>query len=142
MFFLAIIPAVIIYRLVVPAIKHLVYGITEISEGNLEHSFHLGGSKEFSFIADAMNIMIGEIKNSIETIRDSKNALEKSESHLRSEMNFTDKILNTQKDTFFLFDPSNGKAIRWNQSFKDISGYTDQEIQKMKAPDAYYSQTD
>ncbi|MBF0231658.1 MAG: AAA family ATPase [Desulfamplus sp.] len=61
---------------------------------------------------------------------------------LRKEQAFTDKALNAQNDTFFLFDPVEGKAIRWNQSFKDITGYTDEEIATLKAPETYYSPQD
>ena len=52
----------------------------------------------------------------------------------RSEKEFTDSALDAQLDTFFLFEPSTGKAVRWNQSFKDITGYTDKEIAKLSAP--------
>jgi len=41
MLFLVLISAVIIYRLVIPALNNLVSGIKEISEGNLEYSFSL-----------------------------------------------------------------------------------------------------
>ncbi|MFX1501729.1 MAG: PAS domain S-box protein, partial [Promethearchaeota archaeon] len=35
-----------------------------------------------------------------------------------------------------------GKAIRWNKAFNEVSGYTDEEISSMKAPDSYYSKED
>ena len=66
----------------------------------------------------------------------------RTENALRKEKEFIDKVLNTQHDTFFLYDPINRKAIRWNQSFKRISGYTDEEIANMKALDACYSPED
>jgi len=59
----------------------------------------------------------------------------------QSEM-FTKTALNAQMDTFFVFNPVNGKAIRWNKAFNEISGYTDKEILSMKAPDSYYSKED
>ena len=59
----------------------------------------------------------------------------------QSEM-FTKTALNAQMDTFFVFNPVNGKAIRWNNAFNEISGYTDKEILSMKAPDSYYSKED
>ncbi|KPA13165.1 multi-sensor hybrid histidine kinase [Candidatus Magnetomorum sp. HK-1] len=65
-----------------------------------------------------------------------------AENELIIEKEFTDQALNAQNDTFFLFEPSTGKAIRWNQSFKKVSGYTDEEIGRMKAPDVYYSPED
>ncbi|MFX0000315.1 MAG: MASE3 domain-containing protein [Candidatus Hodarchaeota archaeon] len=61
---------------------------------------------------------------------------------LKESENFTTTALNAQMDTFFVFNPLTGKAIRWNKAFNDISGYTDKEILSMKAPDSYYSQED
>jgi PAS domain S-box-containing protein len=75
--------------------------------------------------------------------------LEKSESDhklameaLSKEKKFTEIALNTQLDTFFLFEPTTGKAISWNSAFKNVSGYTDEEIANMVAPDSYYSPED
>jgi PAS domain S-box-containing protein len=65
-----------------------------------------------------------------------------AEEELRREKDFTDIALNSQIDTFFLFNPETGKALRWNQAFSDITGYSDQEIANQKAPDTYYSPED
>ncbi len=65
-----------------------------------------------------------------------------SEEVLRKEKEFTDLAMDSQRDTFFLFDPKTGKAIRWNRAFSNISGYSDDEIAKNKAPNAYYSPED
>jgi len=65
-----------------------------------------------------------------------------TEQALHNEMEFTKTALNSQKDTFFLFDPADGKAIRWNQAFLDITGYTDEEVSDLKAPNSYYCQKD
>jgi len=51
-------------------------------------------------------------------------------------------VLDLLQDTLFVFDPSSGKAIRWNEAFRKISGYSDAEIASTKAPDAYYSAED
>ncbi len=83
----------------------------------------------------------GEIVASLssgEDITDRKLA----EEQLRKEKEFTDTSLDTQLDTFFLFDPETGKALRWNKAFRDISGYSDKEIAKMPAPVSYYSTED
>lgn len=71
-------------------------------------------------------------------ITDRKNV----EASLLKEKAFTDMALNAQSDTFFLFELATGKALRWNQSFKDITGYKDHEIEIMPAPESYYSQGD
>ena len=61
---------------------------------------------------------------------------------LQAEKEFIERALNAQLDTFFVFDPRTGKAQRWNQAFRDISGYSDEEIAQLKAPDAYYAPSD
>ncbi len=66
----------------------------------------------------------------------------RTEEALRAEKAFTETTLNSQRDTFFVFDPSGGKALRWNKAFKEISGYSDEEIASMRAPDDWYSEKD
>jgi len=61
---------------------------------------------------------------------------------LNDEKEFTELALNNQTDTFFVFNPETGQAIRWNKSFSEISGYTNEEIAELKAPDSYYSKTE
>ncbi|WDP90058.1 MAG: PAS domain S-box protein [Desulfobacter sp.] len=68
--------------------------------------------------------------------------LKRSEKRIREEKEFTEAALNSQRDTFFLFEPATGKAIRWNDAFCRISGYTNDEIARMKAPESYYSPAD
>jgi PAS domain S-box-containing protein len=66
----------------------------------------------------------------------------KAEEQLRLEKEFIDEALDAQMDTFFLFEPAHGKALRWNQAFTNISGYTDNEIAGMPAPASYYGPED
>ncbi|MDP8217992.1 MAG: PAS domain S-box protein [Candidatus Theseobacter exili] len=61
---------------------------------------------------------------------------------LHNEKRYIEASLNAQQDTFFLFEPGTGKAIRWNRAFNDVSGYTDEEISKLKVPESYYSPDD
>jgi PAS domain S-box-containing protein len=65
-----------------------------------------------------------------------------AEELLRKEKDLIDAALNSHMDTFFLFDPSTGKTIRWNKTFSDIVGYTDEEITSLQAPASYYSPDD
>ena len=67
---------------------------------------------------------------------------QRAEEALRNEKDFTDTLLNSQQDTFLLYEPSTGKAIRWNRPFSEISGYSDEEIAGMEAPASYYSPED
>ena len=66
----------------------------------------------------------------------------RAEAQLLTEKEFTDMALDAQMDTFFLFEPATGKALRWNRAFRDISGYTDEEIARIPAPASYYSPND
>jgi two-component system cell cycle sensor histidine kinase/response regulator CckA len=55
---------------------------------------------------------------------------------------FTEIALNAQLDTFFVFDPTSGRAVRWNRAFEEVTGYSHAEIDAQKAPDAYYGPDD
>ena len=66
----------------------------------------------------------------------------KTENALKSEKEFTETALNAQIDTFFVFDPVTKKPIRWNKTFSEIAGYSDEEIASMKAPDDWYDKDD
>lgn len=61
---------------------------------------------------------------------------------LKEEKEFTDTALNAQLDTFFLFKPQTGKAIYWNNAFREVSGYTEKEIRTLPALTSYYSSED
>ena len=65
--------------------------------------------------------------------------IKKTEKALKSEREFIDIVLNSITDTLFVFEPSTGKAVRWNKAFREISGYSDEEIAQLKAPDSYYN---
>ncbi|MHC4498862.1 MAG: MEDS domain-containing protein, partial [Planctomycetota bacterium] len=65
-----------------------------------------------------------------------------AEHGLRAQKEFTETALNAQTDTFFVFEAATGKAVRWNEAFKKVSGYSDDQIRSMKAPDSYYSEED
>jgi PAS domain S-box-containing protein len=66
----------------------------------------------------------------------------KSEIALNLEKKFADDILNSSMDTVFVFNPESGKAVRWNNVFQKVCGYSYEEISSMKAPESYYSKED
>jgi PAS domain S-box-containing protein len=66
----------------------------------------------------------------------------RAEGLLLAEKQFTEQALDAQHDTFFLFDPESGKALRWNRAFREISGYTDEEIAQLPAPATYFDPED
>ena len=67
---------------------------------------------------------------------------ERAEDQLQEEKEFMEKSLDAQTDTFFVFERATGKAVRWNKAFREISGYSDEEISSMKVPESYYSKED
>ncbi len=87
--------------------------------------------KEERNLIDAVAERLGRI---IERMR--------AEEALHNEKEFTETALNAQQDTFFLFEPATEKAIRWNRAFSDITGYTDEEISLMPAPNSYHNPKD
>ncbi|MFX0002120.1 MAG: PAS domain S-box protein [Candidatus Hodarchaeota archaeon] len=58
------------------------------------------------------------------------------------EKKFIMDVINASQDTIFVFNPQTGQAIIWNKAFSEVSGYSDNEIKSLKAPDSYYSKED
>ncbi|MDP8208200.1 MAG: PAS domain S-box protein, partial [Candidatus Electryonea clarkiae] len=89
-------------------------------------------------------LLVDDKGNITGTLSSGKDITERkqSENKIRAEKEFTETALNAQLDTFFLFDPVLGKALRWNKTFRDVSGYTDDEIASLPALASYYSTND
>ncbi|MBT3294679.1 MAG: PAS domain S-box protein [Verrucomicrobia bacterium] len=75
-------------------------------------------------------------------LRPKAGELEQINTSLVKENEFTKIILDSQVDTFFVFELATGRVIRWNHAFVNISGYSNEEIAALKAPDSYYSADD
>ena len=60
----------------------------------------------------------------------------------QKELLFTDRAIDSQEDTLFIFEPQSGMSVRWNRSFREVSGYSDEEIATLPAPASYYSEED
>ncbi|MHA2493954.1 MAG: PAS domain S-box protein [Candidatus Hodarchaeales archaeon] len=60
-----------------------------------------------------------------------------TEDALILEREFTDNVINSLSDTFYIFDPEDGRAIRWNTVFEEIGGYSYEEL-KQNTPLDYY----
>ncbi len=109
---------------------------------NETRSLTIGG-KEFFLNAIQTPLIMegGEVYSIMGIIRDITKHIQVEHELLREKF-FTDIALDAQLDTFFLFEPANGKALRWNEAFKKASGYSDKEIASMPAPASYYSPAD
>ncbi|MBF0547406.1 MAG: AAA family ATPase [Candidatus Riflebacteria bacterium] len=90
---------------------------------------------------EVLNLLAAQAAISLENARLFEEKSRYSEELLKEKL-FTETALNAQTDTFFVFEPSTQKAVRWNKAFRDISGYSDEEIKLMKAPDNYYNEKD
>lgn len=55
-------------------------------------------------------------------------AQKENESELRRERDFSERILNAQRDTVAVLEMATGRLVRWNDCLCEISGYNDEEI--------------
>lgn len=55
---------------------------------------------------------------------------------------FFSALFDAVGDTIFIFDASTGEPLFWNQAFREVSGFSDEEIALRKAPDDWYDQED
>jgi PAS domain S-box-containing protein len=104
---------------------------------------HMDGSIK-TVLWNSANIYAADGKTIIATIAQGQEITKrkKAEKALLLEKNFSDTLFNASQDTIFLFDPATGKPIKWNLCFAEVSGYTDEEIAAMKAPDDFYDADD
>lgn len=101
-------------------------------------------NKDLRMIAWHNSVLRDETGEIIGLFSSGEDITEKTQAQeaLRSEKEFTDMALNVQTDTFFLFEPATRKTVRWNRAFTQISGYTDEEVAVLPAPESYYSDND
>lgn len=77
----------------------------------------------FVTFPDITDLKIAEIKN-------------------KEQKSFIQDAIDAQKDSFFVFNPHTGKPLLWNKAFSQISGYSNDEIATLTAPESYYSPED
>jgi len=88
---------------------------------------------------DQLNTDLGQ---KIVRLEDEAQKRKKAEIEIFSQQAFLQNAIDALNDTFFVFDMSSEKALLWNKSFEIISGYSEEEIAHLKAPDSYYSKED
>jgi PAS domain S-box-containing protein len=108
---------------------------------NAEYDFRAKSGAILNGLLSAEIIQLGNEPHIISVIHDVTER-KRTEEALRLEQEFIASALDTQQDTFFLFDFISGKALRWNRAFREISGYSDDEIAALPAPASYYSAED
>ncbi len=60
----------------------------------------------------------------------------RAEAEIQRERDFTQRALDSLPGLFYLFDRS-GRFLRWNRTYRAISGYTDEEIAQMSPLDFF-----
>jgi PAS domain S-box-containing protein len=63
-------------------------------------------------------------------------AIKQVELSLSREQHFSAEIINSLPGVFYMFD-AGARLLRWNQHFKDVSGYSDGELAMMHGPDFF-----
>jgi len=101
-----------------------------------------GFIKEINSLTETFNGMSEKLQSTMTHLKEEISEKEKTQVQLNEERAFTEAAIDAQKDTFFVFDPETGEAIRWNRSFNEASGFSDSEIKKKKAPEDWYSKED
>ena len=139
---LAIISGVFIAGSVTNSLKKLTKAAVRIGQGDLSARVKTRSRDEVGQLTRVFNEMAANLQASTDDLEREVAERKRAEEDLRKEQEFTETALNSQQDTFFLFEPDTGKAIRWNQAFRDVTGYTDEEIAVMAAPSSYYSPED
>lgn len=143
--FLTIGLAIIIAKSITKPLAMIKTAVNGMTKGEMKTRIGFESKDELGALAGAFNKM----KDSLAVVTASRDELDreiaerrKVEELLRDEETFTALALNAQTDTFFVFDPDTGKPVRWNKAFRDVSGYSDEEIASMNAPADWYAEED
>ena len=99
------------------------YGVMAV---HLRHDLAVDDDERELFLEIASDIAFG-----LQTIE--------TDQALVSETAFIKTLFDAVPDTLFVFDPTTGRAVRWNEAFRRLSGYTDDEIAALPAPVSFYS---
>ncbi|GAJ11720.1 unnamed protein product, partial [marine sediment metagenome] len=52
----------------------------------------------------------------------------RAEEEIKAQKKFTDNVIDSLPDTFYIFDAESGKGIQWNKTLNEISGYSYEEM--------------
>jgi PAS domain S-box-containing protein len=77
----------------------------------------------------------GNVIGALSTARDITER-KQAEANLVNEKNFIDSAIDSLPGVFYVFD-ENGRLLRWNRNLEIVSGYSDEEIQKMNPLDFF-----
>lgn len=131
-----------INRIVLKPIRELMNVQGDFGQGKLSSRSSNTSLDEFGSLSRSFNQMADQLCERTTRIEEEVRERKHAEQKILEEKQFTDTALDSQLDTFFLFEPETGKALRWNRAFRTISGYSDAEIAANPAPESYYSPED
>ncbi len=110
----------------------LIRNTTHVKEGDYSQFDMPDSYREINELAFHFRLMTEAVESRERKIR-------ASEADLKSEKEFTDAAINSLTDTFFVYVPESGSAVRWNDAFRKMTGYADEDISAMKAPESFYA---
>ncbi len=120
-------------------------GITkELSHGDIRTVVDVPKTRirEIQDLADSFQFMNMQLKEKVNRLDREIEIRRQTEGELQAEKEFIETALNTQTDTFFVFDLESRKALRWNKAFQETCEYTDEEIAEIALPYSYFSRKD
>lgn len=91
---------------------------------------------------DKVDELNTELEQKIVRLEDEAQKRKAAEIATLSQKAFIQNAIDAQIDTFFVFELAAGKALLWNKSFENISGYATAEIAGYKVPDHYFAPGD
>lgn len=113
---------------VVQGIRDIAGSSKEIKQVNEVLTMHIGPDFILVYMVDRASLAQCNIRD----VSERKRAAE----ILKEEKAFIENALNAMKDTFYVFDRE-GRFLRWNKAFNDVTGYLDSEIESMKPIDFF-----
>jgi PAS domain S-box-containing protein len=117
--------AVIFARTITGPVRRLVAGTEEIGRGNLDYRVGTSAGDEIGELSRAFDRMTAELKTT--TV---------SRDELTRERDFSDSVINSLPGVFYLFDEE-GRFIRWNRNFEQVTEYSSEEISSMPPLDFF-----
>ncbi len=111
-------------KMIINPINKLICGTKKIGSGNLDFKFDFKSEDEIGFLADSFNEMAENLKF--------------NHQNLLKEKNFSDQLIDSQKDMLFVLDV-NGFVIKCNTMGITASGYTEEELLLKPAVMLFYN---
>jgi PAS domain S-box-containing protein len=106
--------------------------------GKIVGSFNLYSSEPNSFDDNEVKLLVEACDNISFTLDNFEKEKSRTvaERQIQAEKLMSDSVINSLPGVFYLYD-KNGKFIRWNKNFEEVSGYTYEEVASMHPLDFF-----